>query len=104
MKRSATLLTAAIVSLIAGLGIATGSNGAFAQSHATPNLQIGKPPTFGGAARARAYDLQTGTMANQNGWIYRPQSAPYLHPPTAVTSIRTSTASSSGHYRRVRYC
>ena len=92
MKRSATLLTAAIVSLIAGLGIATGSNGAFAQSHATPNLQIGKPPTFGGAARARAYDLQTGTMANQNGWIYRPQSGSYFDPRTGVTCIGRSTA------------
>jgi hypothetical protein len=93
MKRSATLLAGAIVSLVAGMGIATGSNGAFAQSHATPNLQIGKPPTFGGGgARARAYDLQTGTMWNQNGWIYRPQSGTYFDPRTGVTCIGRSTA------------
>src|SRR5258708_8870867 len=62
-------------------------NGAFAQSHATPNLQIGKPPTFDGGARARAFEIQNGMMWNRDlgWWIYRPQTGTYFNPRTGVT-------------------
>jgi|GraSoi2013_115cm_1033766.scaffolds.fasta_scaffold564629_1 hypothetical protein len=90
MKRSATLLAGAIVSLVAEMGIATGSNGAFAQSHATHNLQSGKPPIFDGGATARAFDIQNRTIQNGttrilDGWIYRSQTDTYYNPRTGVT-------------------
>jgi hypothetical protein len=62
-------------------------NGALAQSHATHNLQIGKPQTFDGAARARAFEIQNGMMWNRDlgWWIYRPQTGTYFNPRTGVT-------------------
>ena len=69
MKKTATLLAGAIVSLVAGLGIATSGN-AFAQSHAMQNSQSGTTPTYGGA-RPRGYNSLYGTL--WNGSTFRPQ-------------------------------
>jgi hypothetical protein len=63
-------------------------NGAFAQSHATPNLQIGKPPSFeGGGASARAFNIQNGMMWKRDlgWWTYRPETGTYFNPRTGVT-------------------
>jgi hypothetical protein len=83
MKKTTTLLAAAIVSLVAGLGIAT-SGSAFAQSHATHNLQSKKPPTFEGGARARAFDIQNGMMWNRDGLNYRSPTGLYYNPRTGA--------------------
>jgi hypothetical protein len=93
MKKTTTLLAAAIVSLVAGLGIATSGN-AFAQSHATHNLQIEKPPTFDGGARARAFDIQNGMMWNRDlgWWTYRSQTDTYYNPRTGVTCTGKAAA------------
>jgi hypothetical protein len=65
-------------------------NGAFAQSRAIPNSQIGKPPIFGGGATARAFQIQNGmiqngTLRTLDGWIYRPETGTYFNPRTGVT-------------------
>ena len=80
MKRSATLLAAALVSLVAGLGIATSS---FALSRTTQsgNTRI-TTPTFDGGARARA--IQNGTMWNLNGLNYRSPTGTYYNPRTGA--------------------
>ena len=83
MKRSATLLAAALVSLVAGLGIATSS---FAQSRTTPNWQSGNThittPTYDAGARARA--IQNGTMWNLDGLNYRSPTGTYYNPRTGA--------------------
>ena len=80
MKRSATLLAAALVSLVAGLGIATSS---FALSRTTQsgNTHI-TTPTFDGGARARA--IQNGTMWNLDGLNYRSPTGTYYNPRTGA--------------------
>ena len=81
MKKTATLIAGAIVTLFLAY------NGAFAQPPATHNLQSGKPPTDIGGARARAFDIQNGTMWNrdQGWWIYQSQTGTYFNPRTGVT-------------------
>ena len=83
MKKSAILLAGAIVSLVAGLGIATSS---FAQSRTTPNWQSGNThittPTYDAGARARA--IQNGTMWNLNGLNYRSPTGLYYNPRTGA--------------------
>jgi hypothetical protein len=80
MKRSATLLAGAIVSLVAGMGIATSS---FALS---PTTQSGNThitmPTYDAGARARA--IQNGMMWNLNGLNYRSPTGTYYNPRTGA--------------------
>ena len=82
MKRSATLLAAAIVTLIAGLSLATNS---FALSPTTPSWQSGNThiatPTYGAGAIARP--IQNGTMWNLYG-LYRAPTGIYYSPRTGA--------------------
>jgi hypothetical protein len=84
MKKTAALLVGAILPLVAVLGIATSGN-AFAQSH---NSQSGNTSTYGGAT-ARGYNFRYGTMWNQNGPTFRPQTGTsYNYGTGAVSPIR----------------
>jgi hypothetical protein len=92
MKRTTTLFAAAIVSMVAGLGIATSS---FALSRTTQsgNTHI-TTPTYDAGARARAFDIQNGTMWNRDlgWWTYRPQTGTYFNPRTGVTCTAAAAA------------
>jgi hypothetical protein len=96
MKKTATPIAGAMLAVIAAtVSLACGE--AFAQPPAMHNPQSTTPPSDISGARARAYNIQSGTiqsgtMRSLEGWTYQFQTGTYFNPRTGVTCTAAAAA------------